>query len=126
MRFLLDENFPKSAGELLDSLGHEVIDFRNEGEIGADDTEVVQLVLQHSAVILSTDRDFFHTLGRAYPEHHGIIVIALRRPTRRLIIERLKWALDNVPSGSIRGCAFQLRDNAWQVYPPLEEEPSEQ
>lgn len=37
MRFLLDENFPKSAKDALSASGHEVFDFRGTSEEGMDD-----------------------------------------------------------------------------------------
>jgi predicted nuclease of predicted toxin-antitoxin system len=120
MTFLLDENFPKAARPLLLGLGHEVIDFRTVGVEGSPDSEVVAMAIIQRAAILTTDRDFFHTLGQQFPNHHGIIVVALKKPTRDKIIQRLGWLLQHVPEGSIPGRAFQLRDQAWQVYPPLE------
>ena len=120
MRFLLDENFPKAVRPLLLSLSHEVIDFREVGVGGSPDSQVVSMAITNSAVILTTDRDFFHTLGQQFPDHPGIIVVALKKPTREKIIQRLKWLLEHVDKGSIAGRAFQLRDQAWQVYPPLD------
>ncbi len=35
MRFLLEENFPKAVIPVLDAMGHEVVDFRLLGTIGA-------------------------------------------------------------------------------------------
>jgi predicted nuclease of predicted toxin-antitoxin system len=120
MTFLLDENFPKSARQFLEERSHAVIDFRIDGVVGADDSEVISLAQRNSAVILTTDRDFFHTLGRQHPNHHGIIVIALKKPTRSLILERLLWLLDHIDGAEILGRAFQLRDQSWQVYPALD------
>ena len=42
MRFLLDENFPKSAIRFLEGEGHEAYDFRGGSEEGIADTEVFQ------------------------------------------------------------------------------------
>lgn len=119
MRFLLDENFPKAAGLLLTELGHEVLDFRFEGDEGAPDFAVMTLALEKEAVVLTTDRDFFHTLSSAFPQHFGIVVIALKRPTRDAILGRLKWLLSEVALDSFAGRAFQLRDRAWMSFPPL-------
>ncbi|MFM2199819.1 MAG: hypothetical protein RLZZ505_3251 [Verrucomicrobiota bacterium] len=120
MTFLLDENFPKSARTLLEERSHTIIDFRIDGVVGAEDSEVIRLAQRSNAVILTTDRDFFHTLGRQHPDHHGIVVIALKKPTRSLILARLLWLLDHVDAAEIPGRAFQLRDQSWQVYPALE------
>ncbi len=119
MTFLLDENFPKSARGILEEGGHEVVDFRTEGREGAPDTEVIALAIHRSAVVLTTDRDFFHTLGRQHPEHRGIVVIALKKPTRSKILARLTWFLHHVPGESVHGRTFQFRDQSWQVYPAI-------
>jgi predicted nuclease of predicted toxin-antitoxin system len=126
MTFLFDENFPKSARTLLEGRSHTVIDFRMDGVVGADDSEVIELAQRNSAVILTTDRDFFHTLGRQHPDHHGIVVIALKKPTRSLILARLFWFLDHVDAAEIPGRAFQLRDQSWQVYPALKKHGEEE
>ena len=100
MNFLLDENFPKSARLILECAGHEVFDFRQLASPGSPDTEVMQLALVRSAVILTTDRDFFHTLGRQYPDQHGVVA-----------------------SADFSGRIFQLRDQTWMVYPALDPSP---
>lgn len=119
MNFLLDENFPKAARVALEGRGHVVLDFRRIGEIGATDDAVIRAAIEASAAILTTDRDFFHTLGRMHPEHHGIVVIALKQPNRHSIIGRLDWFLERVGVESLLGRTFQLRDSTWMVYPPL-------
>ncbi len=119
MTFLFDENFPKSARQFLEERSHAVLDFRVDGVVGANDLEVVRFASQHGAIILTTDRDFFHTLGRQHPDHPAIIVIALKKPTRSLILARLLWLLDHTDEAHISGRAFQLRDQSWQVYPAL-------
>ena len=119
MRFLLDENFPKAARQLLVGLEHDVIDFRDVGLEGSPDSDVIAMAISERATILTTDRDFFHTLGQQFPNHPGIIVVALKKPTRDKIIQRLKWLLEHVAEEAISGRAFQLRDQVWQVYPEL-------
>lgn len=120
MTFLLDENFPKAARPILEALGHQVFDFRRDGVRGSPDEKVLKMASERSAAILSTDRDFFHTLGRQDPGHHGIIVIALRQPNRAALLERLEWFLDHIGIDKLPGRTFQLRDQTWMVYPPLE------
>jgi Domain of unknown function (DUF5615) len=120
MRFLLDENFPKAVTPILEAMGHLVDDYRLIGMIGAPDGEIVSLAKELSAVILTTDRDFFHTLGQDLTEHCGIIVVAVKQPIRAAIISRIEWFIANVGLESLPGRVFQLRDRTWMVYPPLE------
>ena len=100
MNFLLDENFPKSARLILECAGHEVFDSRQLWVPGSSDTEVMQLALDRSAVILTPNRDFFDLLGRQYPDHHGVVV-----------------------SADFSGRIFQLRDRTWMVYPAPDSSP---
>lgn len=121
MRFLLDENFPKTVVPVLEALGHEVDDFRQIGTVGAPDSEIVRMAKALSAVILTTDRDFFHTLGQDLPGHCGIIVVAVKQPTRTTIVSRIEWFIEHIGLDRVNGRVFQLRDRSWMVYPPVED-----
>ena len=86
MNFLLDENFPKSAGDLLRDLGHNVYDFRLLSEEGASDFRVMELAIIKSALVLGTDRDFFHTIGRQYTLNILAYWLShLRNPAEKLL-----------------------------------------
>ena len=67
MNFLLDENFTKAVFPLSLEKGHKAYDFRELGNLGADDRFVIQKAIELKAVLLTTDRDFFHTLPKLHP-----------------------------------------------------------
>jgi predicted nuclease of predicted toxin-antitoxin system len=119
VKFLLDENFPRSVAALLLEKGHETVDLRTVGLLGSSDTVVAEKAIEAGAVILTTDRDFFHTFPNIYAEHPGVVVIALRQPSRARITERLEWFLDNVRAEHWKNRVFQLRDTAWLTRPPI-------
>jgi len=119
MKFFFDENFPKAAREILQELGHECFDPRGSDLEGVPDTIIVEEARRMKAVLLTTDRDFFHTLALQYPEHAGIVVIALKQPSRAAILERLKWFLAHVAEEHLASRAFQLRDHTWVARPSL-------
>ena len=119
MRFLLDENFPKAALDVLKASGHEVFDFRGTAEEGIADQQVFEKAQDLDAILLTTDRDFFHTIPLLSPRHAGILVVALRQPNRAGIISRLEWLLERVPAAAFRNRAFQLRDKTWLAFPPV-------
>lgn len=89
--------------------------------MGTDDSEFVRKAQSLNAVILTTDRDFFHTLHHLHPNHHGLVVVALKQPNRRSIIERLTWLLDHIEEHDFPNRVFQLRDRSWAAKPPLPE-----
>ena len=122
MKFLLDENFPKAAITMLEERGHEWFDPRDTDLKGSDDRVLVEEALRTDAVILTTDRDYYHTLRHEFPEHRGLVVFALKQPNRAAILDRLEWFLDNIAPASLPGRAFQLRDRTWVSQPPIEGE----
>ena len=109
MRILLDENFPKSAADVIAAAAHEVISFADVCEFGADDEEVFVCAQKLGAVILTSDRDFYHTVPLIHPEHCGIIVVALRQPNRKAILTRLQWFFENFDC-PMTNRVFILRD----------------
>lgn len=115
MKYLLDENFPKSAQTLLEELGHEVIDIRGTVDEGADDERLFALAQAAMAVILTTDRDFYHTIPLQYNHHHGVIVIALKQPNRHAILERLRWALQQSFMDEMANTIVLLRDHTYRI-----------
>lgn len=126
MKFFFDENFPKAATAVLDCLGHQYFDPRGTNFEGSLDEVLLAEAHRLDAVFLTTDRDFFHTLCYEFPDHAGIIVIALKKPNRQAIIDRLTWLLENVNADHLSGRAFQLRDRTWLARPPIAEEISEE
>ena len=119
MKFLLDENFPKSVAWALKEKGHGVLDLRSTGLLGASDTVVAEMAINEGAMILTTDRDFFHSFPNVYAEHSGVVVIALRQPSREAITQRLEWFLANVCEEHWKNRVFQPRDSTWLAKPPV-------
>ncbi len=110
MRFLLDENFPRASKAMLEQSGHVVYDMRDILEPGADDNTVFRKAQELHAVLLTTDRDFFHTVPYLWHEHSGVVVIALRKPNRAAILARLAWFIKTVSDDNLRNEVYQLRD----------------
>lgn len=119
MTFLLDENFTVSAVEFLTGKGHVALKVLDFGEPGLADREIFALAQKKQAVLLTTDRDFFHTIPHLFASHHGVIVIALRQPNRAAILQRMQWILERVPADDFANRVFQLRDHSWVAIPPL-------
>lgn len=119
MKFILDENFPKSAQQLLKKYGHEAFDLQKLLLNGKSDEEILKRAICERAIVLTTDRDFFHTLQFVYPNHSGMVIIALRQPSRQSILKKLEWFLTNVPPKEWPMRAFQLRDTTWMASPPI-------
>ena len=114
MKFLLDENFPQSSAELITSCGHEAIVFDSACSFGDDDETVFAVAQRLGATILTSDRDFYHTMPLLHPSHAGIVVVALRQPNRAAIHSRLKWFMENIEE-PLTNRVFILRDFSYRM-----------
>ena len=114
MRFFLDENFPHSAASVIQACGHEVVAFADACAYGASDEAVFSAAQSLDAVLLTSDRDFYHTVPLMHPQHCGIVVVALRQPSREAIAARLKWFLEN-NADPLANRAVILRDFSYRI-----------
>ena len=116
MRFFLDENFPKKAASYLEAQGHEVFDVRGTQNEGISDRDIFALARNESAIFLTSDKDFYHTIHLTEKPHNGIIVIALRQPNTQAILEKLHWVLKNPERFGFENECILLTDSKCTVY----------
>ena len=114
MKFLLDENFPRSSVGLIAECGHEAILFDDVCEFGNDDETVFATAQRLGATILTSDRDFYHTVPLLHPTHAGIVVVALRQPNRAAMHARLSWFMEII-NEPLANRVFILRDFTYRV-----------
>jgi predicted nuclease of predicted toxin-antitoxin system len=77
MRFLVDEDLPRSADSPLRQSGYEAIDVRDVGLRGANDADIITYAQKHGLCLLSSDTGFADV--RNYPpgKYSGIVVLRL-------------------------------------------------
>jgi hypothetical protein len=66
-------------------------------------------------VLLTTDRDFYHTVPLRYNEHFGVIIVSLKQPNREAILARLRWVVAQDLMDDIRNTVILLRDNICRI-----------
>jgi predicted nuclease of predicted toxin-antitoxin system len=94
MRFLLDENLPRSAVELLNRYNHEVFDARDAGLRGVSDSKIADYAQKHELCLLTSDLGFADI--RSYPPgvYSGLIVLRLpAKATSKIILNLLEGFL---------------------------------
>ena|ERR1700722_19813701 len=79
---------------MLQAAGHQGSHALDSFPPGADDDKLFAHAQEKSAIFVTTDRDFFHTVPLAFARHSGAIVITLRKADRASLLGRLKDALD--------------------------------
>jgi predicted nuclease of predicted toxin-antitoxin system len=116
MIFLLDENIPRRVADFLIQNDHTVIDIRSTDREGSDDASIFHMAQEMKAIFITTDRDFFHTIPFLFKKHYGIIVISLRQPNGKGILEKVKWALGNVNLNELHSRVLLLKDSQYKIY----------
>ncbi|MEK7396361.1 MAG: DUF5615 family PIN-like protein [Candidatus Poribacteria bacterium] len=74
LKFVIDEDMPRSTARILGSSGYDVKDIRDYGLRGADDLEVYQFAQDNQAIIVTGDMDFSNILKFPVGSHWGIII----------------------------------------------------
>ncbi|MCK4397011.1 DUF5615 family PIN-like protein [candidate division WOR-3 bacterium] len=94
MEFLIDEDLPRSVGNLLRRAGHEAIDVRDIGLRGAPDSEIASYAQSHNLCLLTGDTGFADIRNYPPKEYSGIIVIYTpREATAKYILEIIEGFL---------------------------------
>jgi len=95
MRFLVDEDLPRSTLDLLRRYGHEAVDVRDIGLKGAKDPQIVSYARSEGLCLVTGDFDFSDI--RNYPpgEYAGLVVLKLpKAATASFILNLLESFLE--------------------------------
>jgi len=94
MRFLVDEDLPRSVDNLLRQYGHEVIDVRDIGLRGASDADIAAYSKEHGLCLLTGDRGFADVRNYPPAQYPGVVVLHLTaKATSSAILTMLKSLL---------------------------------
>jgi len=75
LKFVIDEDIPRSTAKLLTTKGSEVLDVRDRGLRGASDEEIFKFAQREAAAILTGDLGFGNLVQYPVGTHHGIVVV---------------------------------------------------
>jgi len=74
LKFVIDEDMPRSTAKVLRSKGYEALDARDYGLRGKNDEEVFNFAQKEKAVILTGDLGFGNLLHFPVGSHSGIVI----------------------------------------------------
>jgi len=89
MKIKLDENLPLRLALRLKEFGHDVRTVHDEQLVGHADEDIWHATQEESRFLITQDLDFSDSRAFAPGTHHGILVVRLRAPNRRNLIERV-------------------------------------
>jgi len=107
MKILVDENIPLVSVNELRQMGHEVLDIRSTDDQGMTDEALWNKAYQDKRLLITTDKGFAYYRQR---EHHGILIVSLRRPNRQKIHKCIVKAIKSFSPEQWPGLLVIMRD----------------
>ncbi len=120
MRIKLDENLPAGLSQELSRLGHDVHTSPGEGLTGRSDDAVWSAAQQERRFFLTQDMDFSDVRRFAPGTHHGLMLVRLRHPTRRILIERVRVVFGSEDVAAWAHCFVVVTERKVRIRKPSE------
>ena len=89
MKFLVDEDLPRSIAPLIVELGYEAEDVRDVGLRGASDSQVAAYAQIHERCLITADKRFANLYQYPPKSYHGLVVLELPPHAASPLILRL-------------------------------------
>lgn len=121
MKIKLDENLPRSLASHLVLLGHEVHTSYEEGLAGASDSMIWEAAQREGRFLITQDLDFSDARLFVPGSHHGVLLIRLREPSRRALLERIGELFRCEQVDGWEGCYVVATDRKVRVRQPRNE-----
>jgi len=113
MDILVDENIPLASVEQLQQMGHNALDIRGTPDEGISDELLWNKAYQEKRLLITTDKGFAHYRSK---EHHGILIVSLRRPDRLKINEHVIEAMKLFSPEKWSGLLVVMRDKTMSTW----------
>lgn len=75
LRFITDEDVPRSTARVLRDAGFDTVDVRDVGLRGKSDAEVFEYAQRENRLLITCDMGFSNILNFPPPKNHGILVV---------------------------------------------------
>lgn len=118
MKIKLDENLPLRLASRLKNLGHDVHTTRDEGLSGHPDPDIWVTAQAESRFLITQDLDFSDSRQFAPGSHCGILLVRLRLPSRRNLIERISTLFENENIADWNRCFVVATERKLRVVKP--------
>lgn len=118
MKLKLDENLPSELADLLTGQGHDVHTVPGERLTGGADRAVFAAAVSEGRLLLTPDLDFSDVRQFRPGTHPGIMLIRLREPSRRRIMERMAQVLAAESIESWAKCFVVMSDRKLRIRRP--------
>lgn len=101
---VIDEDLPRSLGEILKNLGWDVKDIRDFGLRGKSDKEIMGFAKKCKAVLFSADWGFANILHFPPKDCHGIVILSFPNEVSvGFLMKEIEKSLGKILSKNFKG-----------------------
>jgi predicted nuclease of predicted toxin-antitoxin system len=118
MRIKLDENLPYELVHVLTGAGHDVHTIPDESLVGQNDLTVFAATCREGRVLITQDLDFSDVRKFKPGTHPGIILVRLRQPSRRRIVDRFRQIVSGESIDRWSKCFVVISDKKLRIRRP--------
>jgi predicted nuclease of predicted toxin-antitoxin system len=118
MKIKLDENLPVELAEMYAAAGHDVHTVPAESLSGRDDPTIFLAAILEGRLLFTQDMDFSDLRQFKPGTHPGLVLIRLRDPSRRRLIERMRQILVSESLDAWSGCFVVISDHKLRIRRP--------
>jgi predicted nuclease of predicted toxin-antitoxin system len=115
MKIKLDENMPEDLVDLLTAENHDVHTVSSEHFTGRDDPTIFGAAVAEQRLLITQDLDFSDVRQFKPGTHPGIVLVRLRDPSRRRLIERFRQILESQTVESWAGCFVVVSEKRLRI-----------
>ncbi|MCL4692808.1 MAG: DUF5615 family PIN-like protein [Candidatus Hydrogenedentes bacterium] len=115
MKIKLEENMPSQLALHLSRLGHDVETVPQEGLAGNEDSIVWAVAQNEGRFFITQDLDFSDIKRFASSHHAGLLIVRLRTPNRRALVQRLCELFQTDDAESWTGCFVVVTERKLRV-----------
>lgn len=118
MKIKLDENLPTELADFLTAAGHDVHTVPSEALTGRDDKVVFTAAMREERLLVTQDLDFSDLRQFRPGTHPGIVLVRLRDPSRRRIVDRMTQVVASQSIEAWARCFVVVSDHKLRVRRP--------
>jgi predicted nuclease of predicted toxin-antitoxin system len=118
MKIKLDENLPTDIAEVLTARGHDVHTVPEESMAGYEDQFIFDAALREGRMLMTQDLDFSDIRKFEPGTHPGVVLIRLRDPSRRQLVNRMQQILRTESIEQWTGCFVVISDQKLRIRRP--------
>lgn len=118
MKIKLDENLPTGLVGILTAVGHDVDTVPEEHLAGKPDSDVWQATQDTGRFLITQDLDFSDIRRYQPGTHHGLLLVRLNQPSRRHLIDHVKYVFETERVDLWQQCFVVVTDRKIRVRKP--------